>query len=66
MKRNSLSVAMDAALKAWCLKPPSDDSTGAQIAAHAVAHGVSASGLRRALLAGGYITPAKAETTAQP
>ena len=54
MIRNSLSVSMDQALKAWALRQPTG-STGAQIAAHAVAHGVSAAGLRLALLRAGLI-----------
>lgn len=68
MKRNSLSVSMDAALKAWALRHPSDESTGAQIAQHAVAHGVSASGLRYALLNAGLIAkrPEKATNPIQP
>ena len=55
MKRNSLSVSMDQAIKAWALRQPTG-STGAQIAAHAVAHGVSAAGLRLALLRAGLVT----------
>ena len=69
MKRNTLSVSMDAALKAWALRSPAG-STGAQIAAMAQAHGVSASGLYRALINAGLIQrkaqqPAK-EDSPQP
>ena len=46
-RKTWLSVAMDAAIKSWCLRP--DASTTAQVAAHAVAHGVSVAGLRMAL-----------------
>lgn len=63
-RKGSLSVAMDAAIKAWCLRQPSEESNGAQIARFAVAHGVSASGLRRALLLGDYIKPSKLEQVA--
>lgn len=49
MIKSSVSVAMNAALQAWCLRPPSDASQEAQITAHAVAHGVSVQGLRLAL-----------------
>jgi len=49
MKRNTLSAAMEQALNAWALKHDGD-STTEQIARHAVAHGVTASGLRLALL----------------
>ncbi len=55
MKKSSLSVAMHAALQSWEKRKKSDDSTGAQIAQHAVAHGVSVSGLYRALIASGAI-----------
>ena len=58
MNRDTLSVAMARALDAWPLRVPGR-STGADIAAHAVAHGVSASGLFRALRRSGLI-PAKA------
>ena len=52
-KRTWLSVAMDAAVRAWCLRP--DASTSAQVAQHAVAHGVSVSGLRLALTKAGLL-----------
>lgn len=64
MKKNSLSVSMDAALKAWALRHATDASTSAQIAAHAVAHGVSSTGLLRALQRAGLVKPAAA--TEQP
>lgn len=64
MIRNSLSVSMDAALNAWALRPAPTGSQAAQIAAHAVAHGVSATGLRLALLRAGFIEKrAKAQAT---
>ena len=49
MKKGTLSVSMDAALNAWALR------NGKDINQHAVAHGVSPSGLYRALLAAGLI-----------
>ena len=49
MIKSSVSVAMSAALQAWCLRPPSDDSPERQLASHALAHGISVSGLRVAL-----------------
>lgn len=61
MKRNTLSVAMDAALKAWALRSPAG-STGAQINAHAQAHGISPSGLYRALINAGMIERKPAAT----
>jgi hypothetical protein len=54
-KPGSMSVAMDAAIKAWCIKPETTESTSQQIARFAVAHGVSVSGLTNALRAGKYI-----------
>ena len=57
MKRDSLSVAMARALDAWPLRVPGA-SVGADIAAHAVAHGVSASGLYRALVRSGLVKKA--------
>ena len=63
MKRKSwLSVAMDAAIKSWCLRP--DASTTAQVAAHAVAHGVSVAGLRMALTRAGLLDAPKARKPA--
>ena len=55
MKKGTLSVAVDAALNAWALREKTD-STSAAIAAHAVAHGISASGLYKALLSAGLIS----------
>lgn len=64
MKRNTLSVAMDAALKAWAMRSPDSNagSTGAQINAHAQAHGISPSGLYRALINAGMIERKPAAT----
>lgn len=59
MKPNTLSVAMDTALRAWRVKPASDDTQDRQIHVHALAHGVSVSGLRLALQRAGLIAPRK-------
>ena len=60
-RRGSLTVEMDAAIRAWCLRPGA--STSAQVAQHALAHGVSASGLWRALKRGGLIAKAAPHPT---
>ena len=57
MNKDTLSVAMARALDAWPLRVPGR-SIGADIAALAVAHGVSSSGLYRALLRAGQIPAA--------
>ena len=49
MIKSSVSVAMDSALKAWAIKPPTSETLERQIMAHALAHGISVSGLRLAL-----------------
>ena len=50
----AITHAMHLALEAWPQRQQ-QGSQGAQIAAHALAHSVSASGLYRALLAAGHI-----------
>ena len=57
MIKSSLSVAMHTAIQAWCVKPASDDSPERQLAAHALAHGVSVSGLRVALRRASLLPP---------
>jgi hypothetical protein len=63
MKKESLSYAMFQAVGAW--RSVSGISQAQAIARHAVAHGVSAGGLRRALLAAELIQK-KAEKAAIP
>ena len=63
MKKESLSYAMWQAVSAW--QSVSGISQAQAIARHAVAHGVSAGGLRRALLAAKLIQ-SKAEKAAIP
>ena len=61
-----LSVAMSRAIDAWALRNPSEEATSRQIAAHAVAHGVSITGLRMALIRAGLIAaPVKREPAQQ-
>ena len=57
MKKESLSYAMHQAIAAW--QSVSGISQAQAIARHAVAHGVSAGGLRRALLQAKLIQPGR-------
>lgn len=57
MRADSLSVSMARALDAWHLRPAPKGSYMSQIEAHAVAHGVSSSGLFRALKRAKLVKP---------
>jgi len=57
MKADSLSVSMSRALDAWAIRPKVSGSHMSQIEAHAVAHGVSSSGLFRALKRAKLVKP---------
>ena len=62
MRADSLSVSMARALDAWHLRPAPKGSYMSQIEAHAVAHGVSSSGLFRALKRAKLVKPEPADS----